>query len=363
VGHAPFKWILLGLRLHSFSRWHMSIYLRRDPLVLFLQVATEVYGKVRTITCASMHDENKESTRSSTLSVTVVIPAYNEEANIERLIQQVLDEPWSDSVVLDKLIVVDDCSDDDTPEIIRLLASKHDHLHIIRHEQRSGKNAGIRDGIAACRSDIIAILDADIGLRRGCVTNTVQLLADNSAFAAASCVNEPLQARTWRERASRFQALILTEGRRLGRASLLRVYAIRTVAIRDLVLPDTTHDDLYIPRWLRNHGYRYAVNPQAIAYTRSATGLRDFAKQTLRAWQALDALERVLPITHPIMVEYGGRLLTLRIIVRAIRREPLGFLLYVLWRGIVTATPTTLWLPTVEHTKHDQSASTKDLGI
>jgi len=295
---------------------------------------------------------------SNTLSITVVIPAYNEEANIVRLTRQVLAEPWDKTFILDKLLIVDDCSDDGTQEITRQLASEDDRVHVIRHIQRSGKNSCIRDGIAACSSDVITILDADITLGTGCVIRTLGLLVDNPSLMAASCVNEPLPAKTWRERASRFQAQLLAETSRIGGRSLLRVYAIRICAIHDLALPDTTHDDLYIPRWLHNRGYRYKVQPQAIAYMRSATGLRDFAKQTLRAWRAIEALEQVLPTTQ---VYERGHGVTLRAIGRAVWREPLGFALYALWRVIIVLTPARFWLPVVDHTRHNTSRSTKAL--
>lgn len=300
----------------------------------------------------------KEFMHAHALSVTVVIPAFNEETNIARLVRQILNEPWSDAVVLNRLIVIDDCSDDRTLEIIQRLASEHERVSFISHTERSGKNAGIRDGIAACTSDVVAILDADVSLQHGCVTETVQLLVDDPSLAAASCVNEPLPARTWREYASRFQALILTEISRIGGGSLLRVYAIKTTLIRDLVLPDTTHDDLYIPRWLHNKGYRYAIQPQAVAYMRSASGLRDFAKQALRAWHAIEALDRVLPNERAYC---KGQSVTVRAVLRAVKREPVGFGVYILWRAIIAATPAGLWLPIVDHTKHDTSRSTKIL--
>jgi len=48
---------------------------------------------------------------------------------------------------------------------------------------------------------------------------------------------------------------------------------------------------------------------------------------------------------------------------RAITREPLGFVLYVVWRGIIAATPTKMWLPVVDHSRYDTSASTKDVSL
>jgi len=295
-------------------------------------------------------------------SVTIVIPAYNEEANIARLVQQILDEPWGDTLRLDKLIIVDDYSDDKTGEITEELAHDHESVHVIRHTQRGGKNAGLREGMAACTSDIFVNIDADVGLVRGCLIKTIGLLLDNPGLAASSCINDPLPAGTWRERASRFQAVLIAESRRLGAISLLRLYAIRKRAILDLTLPDAVAEDLYIERWLSNNGQHCAVCKNATVHIRSATGLRDFAKQTLRAWKAIEEIDSILPRTAP-PDEAIEPIVTRRALIRAIKREPLGFLMYAVWRVIVTVTPTTLWSPSVTLSNFNTSTSTKSLDL
>lgn len=297
------------------------------------------------------------------LSVTVVIPAYNEQANIARLVRQVLDEPWTTALSLQNVIVVDDCSDDGTSDVAQQLADEYDRVRVTRHRQRSGKNAGMRTGIAANEADVIVFVDADTSLASGCLTRMVQLLQDDPSLAGASCINAPLPARSWRERASRFQALLIAELRRYGHQSLARVYALRSSAIATLTLPDNIYDDLYIMRWLNNHGQRYAVRPDAVAYIRAATGLRDFAKQTVRTWRAVAALDDVLPRRAATATAPGGAPIMLRSVARAAALEPVGFLLYVLWRTIISVTPTSRWLPVVDHTRYDTSESTKDLGI
>ena len=298
-------------------------------------------------------------TRAPKLSVTIIIPAYNEEANITRLTRQVLDEPWNAELYLDRIIIVDDCSTDSTGIIVAGLARDDTRVSAMRHDQRKGKNAGIREGIVASTSDITVILDADILLTPECLTKTIELIGADPSLTAASCVNEPLPARSWRERASRFQALLITELRFLGQDSLLRLWAIRTSAFVGLTLPDDVADDLYIMRWLSWQGYHFALCRDATIFFRTASGLRDFAKQTLRAWRAVKDIDNLIP-NH--VAPTKGRGPTKRAAARAIRREPFGFLLYVVWRGIVTVTPTTLWLHTIALSKHDVSTSTKDLG-
>lgn len=299
---------------------------------------------------------------SDKTSVTIVIPAFNEQSNIAYITRQVLDEPWGDGFALDEVIIVDDCSEDRTQEITADLARADGRVRVIRHAQRGGKNAGMRTGLSASRSPIVVFLDADVRLGAQCVTKMVALLRDNSSLTAASCILEPLSARSWHERASRFQLLLVAELGRLGHGSLARVYSLRTVATSGLALPDTVYDDIYILRWLRNYGYRYALQTDATAYVRAAHGLRDFAKQTIRTWRAAEALDRLLPDKTP-PAERRGRGVVARALGRAIAREPMGFVLYTAWRGIVTVTPTKMWLPVIDHSRYDTSISTKEVGV
>ena len=135
-------------------------------------------------------------------SVTVVIPAFNEEIGIARLTLQVLQEPWNETLVLDAVIIVDDCSVDHTQAITEQLVREHERVRVIRHARRGGKNAAMRTGLAACRSDIVAFVDSDVLLAPHCLIRTIQLLVDDPSVVGSSCIIEPLPPRSWRERAS-----------------------------------------------------------------------------------------------------------------------------------------------------------------
>ena len=93
------------------------------------------------------------------MRVSVVIPAYNEEGNIGRLVEETFE------VVPDELlaavIVIDDCSDDRTPEEVKALTKKYPRLRYLRHGEQSGQSAAMRTGILAAPSPIIATMDGD----------------------------------------------------------------------------------------------------------------------------------------------------------------------------------------------------------
>ncbi|MCK5566116.1 MAG: glycosyltransferase family 2 protein [Planctomycetes bacterium] len=86
------------------------------------------------------------------MTVTVVIPAYNNSEHIARA----LDSVCSQSLTPHQVIVVDDGSTDDTAEIVK----KYDNVEYI-YQQNAGASAGRNTGIENATGEWIAFLDAD----------------------------------------------------------------------------------------------------------------------------------------------------------------------------------------------------------
>lgn len=87
--------------------------------------------------------------------VSVIIPAYNESGSIADAIDSVLGQTYTDI----ELIVVDDCSTDDTPEVVR--GYDDDRLTYIRHGTNRGAAAARNTGIRQAEGEYIAFLDSD----------------------------------------------------------------------------------------------------------------------------------------------------------------------------------------------------------
>src|SRR6185369_3535398 len=91
------------------------------------------------------------------MRVSVVIPAFNEEGNIGRLIEETFAKVPVDA--LGEVLAVDDGSDDGTGAEIKALLSKYKALRYLRHGRRSGQSAALRTGVAAARFPVIATMD------------------------------------------------------------------------------------------------------------------------------------------------------------------------------------------------------------
>ena len=93
-------------------------------------------------------------------TLSIVIPAYNEEKGIANIVQRVLAVRESLSqvgVTLKELLVVDDGSRDKTAEI----AGRIDGVRLIRHPKNKGYGAALKTGFGHADSQLIGFLDAD----------------------------------------------------------------------------------------------------------------------------------------------------------------------------------------------------------
>lgn len=89
--------------------------------------------------------------------ISVIIPTYNRAHLISRAIQSVLDQSYQDF----EIIVLDDCSTDDTEELIKELKKKDERIRYIRHEKNKGPAAARNSGIKAAKGEYIAFQDSD----------------------------------------------------------------------------------------------------------------------------------------------------------------------------------------------------------
>ena len=88
--------------------------------------------------------------------VTILIPCYNEAKTIEEVVSRVVNSDISDK----EIIIIDDCSNDGTKEILKNLSLKVDK--IFYHKKNSGKGACIRTGLEHVTGEIVIIQDADL---------------------------------------------------------------------------------------------------------------------------------------------------------------------------------------------------------
>ena len=90
------------------------------------------------------------------MKLSIIIPAYNEEASIEEIVKRV--QRAVIPGIEREILVVDDGSKDRTAEIASRLAG----IRFLRHERNAGKGAAVKSGIRACTGDLVLVQDADL---------------------------------------------------------------------------------------------------------------------------------------------------------------------------------------------------------
>jgi glycosyltransferase involved in cell wall biosynthesis len=112
----------------------------------------------------------------SDVKLSVVIPAYNEEATLAAVIRKLLDVPY-----LFEIVIVDDCSTDATQSIVARLATEHVCVRTIRHKQNLGKTGALKSGFAATTGDIVIVQDADLEYDPLEIKDIIQPIVDGFA--------------------------------------------------------------------------------------------------------------------------------------------------------------------------------------
>ena len=93
---------------------------------------------------------------------SILIPVYNEQAYLALVIERVLAAPLPTGVEKE-LVLVDDCSTDRSPDIIKELVEKYpDKIKAFRQPRNQGKGAAIRRAIKEMTGDYAIIQDADL---------------------------------------------------------------------------------------------------------------------------------------------------------------------------------------------------------
>jgi glycosyltransferase involved in cell wall biosynthesis len=113
--------------------------------------------------------------------ISVVIPIYNEEKTLEKIIAAVEN---ADVFGLEKeIIFVNDFSKDKSKEILEKYREKHKIHH---HEKNQGKGAALKTGFASATGDIILIQDADLEYDPNEYVDIIKPILDGKADAVFS---------------------------------------------------------------------------------------------------------------------------------------------------------------------------------
>lgn len=100
------------------------------------------------------------SSVSSTVEISAVLPAYNEEANLEEVVERT-SQALAACARTSEIIVVDDGSQDGSAAVLERLKAAYPTLRVVRHPTNRGYGAAVRSGFLAARLPWVFMMDAD----------------------------------------------------------------------------------------------------------------------------------------------------------------------------------------------------------
>jgi len=234
-------------------------------------------------------------------SVSVIIPAYNEESVIATTVRQILASTYKKLEV----IVVDDGSKDRTSQVMHENFAGDSRVTTIRITN-SGKARALNTGLANARGDVVVALDADTQFMRDTIARLVRWFCDPEIGAVAG--NAKVGNRI--NMITRWQALEYVVAQNLERRALAAlgtltvvpgaVGAWRTSALVELggFMSDTLAEDQDLTIAIQKAGYRVKFDSSATAWTEAPLTVRALAKQRFRwAYGTLQCLWKYRDIT------------------------------------------------------------------
>jgi glycosyltransferase involved in cell wall biosynthesis len=107
--------------------------------------------------------DGRQQVGANIKKLSIIIPAFDEGATIEQVLERVYGVELMGAMEKE-IVVVDDCSSDNTQGIVLDYAQKHPQLdlHYVRHERNMGKGAALRTGIKESTGEYLIVQDADL---------------------------------------------------------------------------------------------------------------------------------------------------------------------------------------------------------
>jgi len=236
-------------------------------------------------------------------TVSVLIPAYNEEAVIVATVRSALASDYPKLEIL----VVDDGSTDRTNERLRAEFDSDPRVRLITQPNR-GKPAALNHALASATGEIMVTIDADTCVNRDAVRKLVRNFADARVAAVAGNV-KVMNRNRW---LTRWQALEYITSQNLEKRAfdLLNCIPVVPGAVgawrSDVVRScggfsrDTVAEDTDLTMTIRRQGWKILYDEDAIGYTEAPETVSALIRQRFRwtfgtiqaVWKHIDTLGR-----------------------------------------------------------------------
>lgn len=220
-------------------------------------------------------------------TITIGISAYNEEANIGFVLEDILNQKITNAR-LKEIIVISDGSDDFTCR--EVLKVKDKRVVLIEGRTRAGKATRVNHIISKFQSDFLFMFDGDVRLNgNNVIEKMVKKFQESSRVGVVQGKVQPMKAKTFIEKAinnyfySRDELVHIFNygesvyGARAGCMALRKDFA-KTIHLPKFIL----NDDAFIYMHCILSGWTFVYEGSVGVWYRSAQTISDFQKQLVR---------------------------------------------------------------------------------
>jgi cellulose synthase/poly-beta-1,6-N-acetylglucosamine synthase-like glycosyltransferase len=215
--------------------------------------------------------------------VSIIVAAHNEEAVIERRVQNLLALDYPDELF--EIVVASDASTDGTDALVEAIAAREPKVRLLRCP-RGGKVAAQNLAVRETDGEILAFSDANAQWKPDVLGKLVRNFAD--AEVAYVCGGHFYEAADGTNREGtywRWEAWLRRSESRLGSITggIGPIYAVRRSDYVD-VDPRFGHD-LALPYLMVQHGRRAVFEPEAIAWEKPSRDIEDEYRRKVRMFE------------------------------------------------------------------------------
>ncbi|MCX6801304.1 MAG: glycosyltransferase family 2 protein [Candidatus Diapherotrites archaeon] len=202
--------------------------------------------------------------------ISIIVPTYNSKGTIAKCIFSLKSINYSGKI---SIIVVDDCSDDGTSEVLKKIA----HIKLIRLAKNSGSKAAVLNvGLKYVRTDFVAFVDSDTYPEKEIFLKTMGYFEGDKKVGAVSCLVLPDETSKFIKKLQFFE---YAGGLGLWAALLSKINARvgfpgATIIFRTVVLKkiggfdfDNPTEDMEMALRLHASGYKLETCFEAVALT------------------------------------------------------------------------------------------------
>jgi biofilm PGA synthesis N-glycosyltransferase PgaC len=216
-------------------------------------------------------DDNK-------IKCSVGITAYNEEANIGRLLQAILDQRLFEVEITQIIVVASGCTDR-TVEIVREHTAKDPRIRLYVQEKREGKTSAINVFLQHAQENICVLESGDTLPREDTIEKMVRMFRDPAVGMTGAqkvAVNTPEHiVGVLSHLRLQMEHQLCLEIPRLG-----ELIAFRKVF--DRLPPDVAMDEAFVEALIIRRGMQVRYAPEAVVYNMGPQTVGDFVRQRRR---------------------------------------------------------------------------------